>query len=226
MMEHSLTRISVVSYLPLTLMVAATIGGALGSSDYKWYCAIGSQPALDVVWSEEAKSYVVWDGNHSTSVDIGNPSGDDGERRKLHEGETWFEDGATNHDTVYANRSLRGNFSQRNTVYIDSGKKIQRAILLPRRTLGENASSFSEIRLEGDEEIMKVAQVRRCPCWSSLTQDSIKDFYCPAARTHCGLAAGYGDLSLNESDVQHPACLNVSQQETFARNIWPVITIW
>lgn len=187
-------------------MLLLSIGSALGSSDYKWYCAIDSQPTLEVVWSEKEQAYVIWDGNHSTGVEVGTLGG----RRELVETDAEF----------FSLRSLRGIFSPMNDEIND---KMESSLLVSRHAQENNAS---QIVLEGDEEFMKVVQVRRCPCWSSMSQDSIKDFYCPVARTHCGLAAGYGDFSLNESNAQHPGCLDVSQQRTFARNVWPVITIW
>ena len=190
---------------PLFVLLLS-IGSVLGSSDYKWYCAIGSQPTVEVVWSEKEQAFVIWDGNHSTGVEVGTPGG----QRKLEDNDAEF----------FSLRSLRGVFSPMNDEIND---EMESSLLVSRHTQENNASG---IVLEGDEVFMKVVQVRRCPCWSSMAQESIKDFYCPAARTHCGLAAGYGDFSLAESNIQQPGCLDVSQQQTFARNVWPLITIW
>jgi hypothetical protein len=67
---------------------------------------------------------------------------------------------------------------------------------------------------------------RKCPCWNPLGVQE-KDFYCPIPRTHCGLGADWTSFNSSRAYVyDDPGCLDVKRQQSFARNVWPIVTVW
>ena len=180
------------------LMLLMSVGSALGK-EYRWSCEPHSEPIVEVAWSEKEQSYVVWDVN-STGIESG-ASPNQGGRRELLDSDLLEDDSS---DSASFLRGLRG---------FPSPGKVETTLLVSRQ---------AQAGIE-DEEAIQAIQVRRCPCWSYSSQEKEKDFYCPVARTHCGLSS---PLSMQGSDGLQPGCLDVSRQRALARNVWPVITIW
>lgn len=192
-----------------------------GSNNFRWYCHLNNEPIVELRWDAEENTYVVWDGLPSDD-DIA-PFDTNGDERRLNGND--FENDFEDQDGEFSLSNLRGG-----TLDIISN---QRAAVSAVSSRYLQANRTNEMRNANKHPSQDLSQqhpkmlVRRCPCWNpNGLQD--RDFYCPISNTHCGLGAGWTSTSDSPSSFvyEDPGCLNVERQRSFARNVWPIVTVW
>ena len=178
------------------LLIALNSVAAKGSNNFRWYCDIQDEPVQELQWNAQSNTFITLDDGEEMSS-----AGKEGTRN--------LEALQEYNPSSY----LRG----------DVPDHEQAISAVSRKTL-VNRGAEAE-----DDPDSEVVLVRRCSCWNPVGLQST-DFYCPLARTHCGLSVGWtapeGFSSVSTVVYNDPGCLDVKRQRSFARNVWPIVTVW
>lgn len=192
-----------------------------GDSNFRWYCDLQKEPVVELRWDEQEKAYAVWE--DSTNE----------QHRKL-ERTISNELIQLEQDELFPVSFLRGDDGGE-VVVLEQEDALQGFSRQMREGKGTESmnlppSSLPQVREQRTGTSKPNILVRRCPCWNPIGLQR-EDFFCPLPRTHCGLAAGWSSLN-NPSPTgpsvvyDDPGCLDIKRQRSFARNVWPIVTVW
>lgn len=193
---------SVCYLLPVAviLLLSNIVGGARNS---RWFCDLQLEPEVVMVWNSDERSYVLWDGN-TTTTDNESQSPNQGTRRR------------TNEEQYIGSTS-----------FLRRVEASEEAISVSRQAQKNNNDTSIDSNAANDGNEIIIA--RRCFCWDPTGKED-KDFFCPLPRSHCGIGTSFYNQPQPSSSsiekIDNPACLDVKRGQVFAQHVWPIVVVW
>ncbi|CAB9499664.1 protein ligase RNF12 [Seminavis robusta] len=218
--------------------------------EFRWYCDLRYEPIVELQWNPSKQSYqpvhdrkllqqedsllVLPDELSPEDPSLGSSDGKEWLRGSSSQEEEYGDDSHSSFDYHNHQTALSVSIQEeqnRDLQHLDNSSWFY----------NNNESSDDDRVVGGNNQNINnndqpsIVRARRCPCWKSPAQGGSrqKDFYCPLPRTHCGLGSGWASVQDAHTSrttttfyFRDPGCVDITRPESFARNVWPVVTVW